>query len=595
LVSGLPERYIVVRKIASGGMSEVYLCRLRGVEGFEKKVAVKVIHPRLTEIAHFRDLFIREARIAASLSHQNLVHVFDFGRRGNSYYLAMEFVDGWNLAQAVAQLRVRSIPVPLPLWKYWMEGMLDGIAYLHSRNIVHRDISPSNVLLSRGGAVKITDFGIARGSRLGQVRTEGWEGKFSYMSPEQARGEEGGESSDLFSAGIIAAEFFLPGRLFDGEGNEEILSRVRDHDADSLPLGLFPSPVSEILRKSLAQERTQRFPDASSFARAIGTAVPETISRADHVAFWDLLFPGGGQGEEDTVVVDVPYSIGDAGIIREKKETHAGKGRRGIRIGVMSALVAVTAGGVLLWQGIGPAERGNSSDRVRESSRAVSASSPHVGTSRDPGAVADPAGAVGTPLPEEAKQGRSLPDLQTEVPVTAKAGRTPANAKVPGNTFPTGQGRESFKRVEALHGKRRLVWIETDPAGVTVGYEDGTALGSTPLHLDTAPLSEKKLFFRKKGYVTRSISADALSQLPSFRILLDRRTGKLEVVQAIPWAKVYEGKRYLGVTPIPFLELPVGEHRLRFVNEPLGVDRVETVTVEPGTNPKLIVPLVGTR
>jgi serine/threonine protein kinase len=285
LVPGLPERYIVVRKIASGGMSEVYLCRLRGEEGFEKKVAVKVIPPRLTEIARFRDLFVREARIAASLSHQNLVQVFDFGRRGNSYFLAMEFVDGWNLAQAVAQLRVRSIPIPLPLWRYWMEGMLDGIAYLHSRNIVHRDISPSNFLLSRGGAVKITDFGIARGSRPGEARKEGWEGKFSYMSPEQARGEDGDDSSDLFSAGIIAAEFFLPGRLFDGEGKEEILSRLRDHDENNLPFGLFPSHISGILKKSLSKDRTDRYPDASSFARAIRTAVPETVSRTDHVAF----------------------------------------------------------------------------------------------------------------------------------------------------------------------------------------------------------------------------------------------------------------------------------------------------------------------
>ena len=158
MIPGLPERYIVVRKIASGGMSEVYLCRLRGVEGFEKKVAVKVIHPRLTEIVRFRDLFVREARIAASLSHQNLVQVFDFGKRGSSYYLAMEFVDGWNMAQTAAQSRLRSIPIPLPLWRYWVEGMLDGIGYLHSRKIVHRDVSPGSVLLSRGGAVKITDY-----------------------------------------------------------------------------------------------------------------------------------------------------------------------------------------------------------------------------------------------------------------------------------------------------------------------------------------------------------------------------------------------------------------------------------------------------
>jgi serine/threonine protein kinase len=144
LFPGLPERYTVIRKIASGGMAEVYLCRLRGEEGFEKNVAVKVVHPRFTENARFRDMFIREARIAATLSHQNLVQVFDFGKRGTSFYLAMEFVDGWNLAQAVAQMRVRSMPVPLPLWRYWVEGMLDGISYLHSRKIIHRDITPSD-------------------------------------------------------------------------------------------------------------------------------------------------------------------------------------------------------------------------------------------------------------------------------------------------------------------------------------------------------------------------------------------------------------------------------------------------------------------
>lgn len=139
------------------------------------------------------------------------------------------------------------------------------------------------------------------------------------------------------------------------------------------------------------------------------------------------------------------------------------------------------------------------------------------------------------------------------------------------------------------------MWIETDPAGVSVGYEDGTSLGSTPFRLDTATLAGGKVYFRKEGYATRSVSAEALGQLPSFRIALERRTGTVEVVQAIPWAKVYEGDRYLGVTPIPSLVLPVGEHRLRFVNEPLGVDREEPVVVAPGANPKLIVPLVGNR
>ena len=558
---GLPEKYAVVRKIASGGMSEVYLCRMRGVEGFEKKVAVKVVHPRLTENARFRDMFIREARIAASLSHQNLVQVFDFGKRENSYYLAMEFVDGWTMAQAVAQMRVRSMPISLPLWRYWVEGMLDGIAYLHSKNVIHRDISPSNVLLSRRGAVKITDFGIARGLRLGEERPEGWEGKFSYMSPEQARGEEASASSDLFSTGVIAAEFFLPGRLFDGEGRDEILARLRDHDAEGLPADRFPSGISRILRRSLSKERGDRYLDAGSFAMEIVQAVPETVSRADLVAFWDLLFSGTGQAEDDTVVLDALPAAGDPAMIREKRETYGFMGSRGVRIGVTSALVAASVGGVMLWMGTGPAEREKSPVVAEETSRAGSVGLPSGESTPEPGPVATPSRLSETQLPPK--------------PLPGDRANSQRDALFPGN-----EGR---------------VWIETDPAGVSVGYEDGTSLGSTPFRLDTATLAGEKVYFRKEGYVTRSVSADALGQLPSIRIALERRTGTVEVVQAIPWAKVYEGDRYLGVTPISSLELPVGEHRLRFVNEPLGVDRVETVIVAPGTNSKLIVPLVGNR
>ncbi len=558
---GLPEKYVVVRKIASGGMSEVYLCRMRGAEGFEKKVAVKVIRPHLTENARFRDMFVREARIAASLSHQNLVQVFDFGKRENEYCLAMEFVDGWTMAQAVAQMRVRSLPIPLPLWRYWVEGMLDGIAYLHARNVIHRDISPSNVLLSRGGAVKITDFGIARGIRFGVDRTEGWEGKFSYMSPEQAGGEESSTSSDLFSAGVIAAEFFLPGRLFDGKGKDEILARLRDHDAENLPAGRFPDGISGILRKSLSREREDRYPDAGSFSMAIARAVPETASRADLVTFWDRLFPEGGREEDDTVVLEARPAPGGARMVREKREPYGIMGLRGVRISVTSALVAASVGGVMLWKGTGPSKREKSSVVAEETSR--------VGTFgvRDGEEVKDP-GAGAPPAPEIA---------------------------IPTRTDPPPGDRRKPIRDAPVAGNEGRVWIETDPAGVSVDHEDGTSLGSTPFRLDTALIARGKVYFRKEGYVTKSVSAGALGQLPRFRIALERRTGTVEVIQAIPWAKVYEGDRYLGITPISSLTLPVGEHRLRFVNEPLRVDRVESVFVAPGTNPKLIVPLVGNR
>jgi len=555
LVPGLPDRYAVVRKIASGGMSEVYLCRLRREEGFEKKVAVKVIHPRLTEITRFREMFVREARIAASLSHQNLVQVFDFGKRGNSYYLVMEFVDGWNMAQAAAQMRLRSIPIPLPLWRYWMEGMLDGIGYLHSRKIIHRDVSPGNVLLSRAGAVKLADFGIARRWHAAEERPEGWEGKISYMSPEQARGEEADASSDLFSAGVVAAEFFLPGRLFDGDGRDEILARLRDHDAERLPFDRFPPAISGILRKSMSQGKGDRYPDAGVFAKAIAGAIPGTVSRTDLFAFWDLLFPGTGQKEEDTVVADVLPWGGDAGLVREKRAIYGFMGRRSVRIGVASALVAASVGGVIWWKGSGPAERRTSSV-----------------------VAASPAGGPG-PSPAARQANAEAPPVSPAVSPPSRSG--PRSGDVDRNGL--------------LPEKRNPVWIETDPAGVSVGIDNGPSLGLTPFHLDAAPLEGKTVIFRKAGYVTSRVSGDALGQLSRFRIALTRQTGKMEVVQAVPWAKVYEGDRYLGVTPISSLELPVGTHRLRFVNEPLGVDRVETVTVVPGANPKLIVPLIGSR
>jgi hypothetical protein len=423
--------------------------------------------------------------------------------------------------------------------------------------------------------VKITDFGIARGSRIAQSRPEGWEGKFSYMSPEQARGEEAGVSSDLFSAAVIGAELFLPGRLFDGGSRDEILSRLRDHDGEKLPAKQFPYGISGILRKGLSREPEDRFADAAGFARAIGAAVPETVSRADLAAFWDLLFPGAGHGEEDTVVIDGPLPGRDADLIREKREPYGRLGGRGFRLGVTSALVAASVGGVLLWKGTVPRERGPSSVVAKEAGKPDPAASfPEIEVPKR-GADPPPEVISALPSPEGGKPGTIPQSREARVPPEPPAAALPGDSDRP--------------------RKAKRVWIETDPGGVSVDSGDGTHLGFTPFRLDTGPLEGREIIFRKEGYATRIVSADALAQLPNFRMALERLMGTLEMVQAIPWAKVYEGDRYLGVTPIPSLALPVGEHRLRFVNEPLGVNRVETVTIGPGTNPKLVVPLIGNR
>ena len=571
---GLPGRYSVLRKIAAGGMAEVYLCRLRGEEGFEKNVAVKVVRPRLSENPRFRDLFVREARIAASLSHQNLIQVFDFGRQGTSFYLAMEFVDGWDLARTLAQMRDRAMPVPLPVWKYWMVGILDGISYLHSRDVIHRDISPGNVLVSRGGAVKITDFGVAWRMRREETGPSERGGKYSYMSPEQAGGEEADRSSDLFSAAVVAAEFFLPGRLFPGDGPEEVLKRLRDHDSEGIPASRFPPQVREVLRTGLAKRKADRFPDADCFARELSDAVPQTVSRPELVAFWDQLFPESLRGEEETSIGEGSASrAAAAGRIREKRAPYGFDRRRGVRIGIAASLATVSAAGILFWKGSAP--------RLPEAGTAVPA--PGMAGSPRPGDAGDP----GPPVqlsPEDGAGSATGPSARPEEPAGPAAVppvRVREKDRSPGNAG-------SSDKVAA-------VWIETDPGGVSVINEKGILLGATPLLLSSTPLGGGKVLFRKEGYRAASVPSSALLQVPRFRMVMERETGTLEVVQAVPWARVYENGRFLGITPIASLELPAGEHRLRFVNEPLGVEREETVVVRPGRNPKLIVPLVRSR
>jgi tRNA A-37 threonylcarbamoyl transferase component Bud32 len=555
-----PERlgkYTVIRPIASGGMADVYRCRLEGAEGFRKTVAVKVVRSPLADDSRFRELFVREARIAAACSHPNLIQVFDFGQEGDSYYLAMEYIEGWNLAQTMAQMRLRGPAVPLGVWRYWMEGILSGLGYLHSRGIVHRDVSPGNVLLSRDGLVKITDFGIARSVRWDAGPARGREGKFAYMSPEQARGEEATFSSDLFAAAAIAAEFFLPRRLFDGGSPEETLAKVRDFDPRSFGREPIPEAVRGMLEKALAGRRKDRFAGAEEFLRALTRVVPRAAERSDLAAFWDLLFPAGGPDEEETIVDDAHPEARGTGVIRERRGSYEAVGGRGTKIAVASILMAAGLGGVLVWTKIG-----------RE----------------DPQTVQEPAKA-------------SSPD--GPVPLAGDGRPQASSLAVPVPTVPAADagmeaGKPAAGAVIDVPSPGKEAVLETQPPGVIVQVEDGTVLGKTPLTLDARPWKGKRLVLRKDGYETRTVPADALVQLGRFRTELERQMGTIEVVQAIPWAQVFDGdRRLLGVTPLKDLSLPVGEHRLRFVNEPLGVDRVETVMVRPGINPKLIVPLVG--
>jgi hypothetical protein len=512
-------------------MAEVYLCRLSGEEGFRKRVALKVVHPRHADDARFRELFSREACLAASLSHPNLIQVFDFGREGDAHFLAMEFVEGWNLAQAAEQARQLRLPISPGVWRHWVDGIWSGLAYLHEKGVVHRDVSPGNVLVARNGAVKITDFGISRAAGEERENEGAPAGKSGYLAPERIRGEGATPSSDLFAAGVISVELLLGRRLFEGGGPEAILDRILRFDARSLPMPGVSAGLAEVLRKSVAALPADRYRHAAEFLVELARFADPPASAPVMADFWDALFPVPREEETAPDPSAAPESF--PAMVKEPEERYGGR-RRTVQAGAAAAFAAVLVGGVLLW-----------------------------------------------------KEARQRPATDT-APATTAPSVPPASSAPP----PAVQRTPATSATPAMPAAGP-VRIESDPPGASVLLESGASIGKTPLQIDAASLAGRKVVLSKDGYERHTVPSDALAAGPAFRVELQPLIGTVEAIQAIPWAKVYLGNRLLGETPLTAVRLPAGEQRLRFVNEPLGVDQVKVVVVRPGDNPKIIVPLTG--
>jgi serine/threonine protein kinase len=258
------ERYDVLDRIAVGGMAEVFLAKAYGAHGFEKTLAIKRILPELASDPEFAARFIAEAKVAVRLSHANVVQVFDFGRIGESLFIAMEYVDGLDLAALLKKYKDDGRHVPLPAALHIAIEIIRGLDFAHQHNVVHRDVSPSNILISRAGEVKLGDFGIAvaasphranRGTGPRKVM-----GKWRYMSPEQARGDTLDTRSDLFSAASVMFELFTGQKLFPGDEAEDIIKNIENMPipkTSSIRPGL-PSRLDEILAGPLARKPIDR-------------------------------------------------------------------------------------------------------------------------------------------------------------------------------------------------------------------------------------------------------------------------------------------------------------------------------------------------
>ncbi len=275
-------KYLLIDKIGTGGMAELFLAKQTGLKGFEKVMAIKRILPHLTEDQEFVSMFINEAKLAALLSHQNIVQIYDLGSVALIYYIAMEYVMGKDLRTVLSKIRSDNHPLPISHALQIISKVLSGLDYAHRQkdlsgrelNLVHRDVSPQNILVSYEGEVKLVDFGIAKAaSQGGETRTGMLKGKLAYMSPEQAWGKQIDHRSDIFAAGIVLYEMLSGVRLFKGENELSTLEKVREAKVEP-PTSLNPEISKEleaIILKALAKDPNDRYQTASEMEAAIET------------------------------------------------------------------------------------------------------------------------------------------------------------------------------------------------------------------------------------------------------------------------------------------------------------------------------------
>jgi len=275
-------RYHLLEKLESGGMAEVFLGEATSVQGFKKRVAIKRVLPHLASHTNFIGMFLDEARLGARLTHANIVSVFDIGKSDNSFFIVMEFVDGTNLKKIMETLRVKGEPFPLKDVIYIAMEACRGLSYAHELvdddghpvDLVHRDVSPPNILISKRGEVKVTDFGLAK-ARTQLERTDPGvvKGKFSYLSPEVATGQAVDARADIFALGVCLWEMLAGRRLFLGDTDYETVQAVSNADVPSL-VGVHPEvdPLFEaLLLKALARDPDDRFPTAREFGDSLAS------------------------------------------------------------------------------------------------------------------------------------------------------------------------------------------------------------------------------------------------------------------------------------------------------------------------------------
>ncbi|MFL5347524.1 MAG: serine/threonine protein kinase [Hyalangium sp.] len=274
-------KYQLIRQLATGGMAEVFLAKAAGPMGFEKHLVLKRVLPHLALDPSFVQMFLGEAKLAAQLNHPNIVQIFDFGESAGAYYLAMEFIDGPSLRKLLDDSLKLGGPLPPAIAARLISAACEGLAFAHDfkdpatgrpLDIVHRDISPDNILVSRQGAVKVVDFGIAKAAdQQHRTQTGIIKGKLAYMPPEQIRNDQMDRQADVYALGVVFYELLTGQRPFNADTDVSLMHTILfDPPKPAARLRPeLPEPVLHILERATAKDRHQRYPDCLAFQAAL--------------------------------------------------------------------------------------------------------------------------------------------------------------------------------------------------------------------------------------------------------------------------------------------------------------------------------------
>ncbi len=577
-------RYQLLARLASGGMAEIYLARQTGIGGFEKLVVVKRILPHLAKEKTFVEMFLDEAVIAAQLNHPNIVQIYDLGQADENYYIAMEYLEGESLGHLASEGTRLAKPLPPGLAAGIVAQICDGLAYAHTfedeqgraLGIVHRDISPHNVIVLISGMVKVVDFGIAKAAtKAHQTKVGTLKGKLAYMSPEQCMGSKVDARSDIFSLGVVLWELLTRKRLFKRDVEPAMIRAIMDEPIpkvntirDDVPAGL-----AEIADRALNKKPEDRFQSSAEMAIALrdflkaeaGEAGASQIADYMHQVLGDkartkkhvldeirkkgvdgvslgVLKPKSGSLPSRSLA-NMPAPADDLAdaATRIKSDTDDVKPRAWWKT-VLPFFILGIAAAVLVWWLAGPA-----GDPIKPTAPIV----------KDAGTVA------------------VQPPQDTSAALAADAGSV-------------SETREPV-----------LLSVRSTPQGCAIELDGQRLSGSTPLNdHPIEPVTQHSVAVLCKGYPkkTKTISGQpgekpslAFSLKPQPKhsgpaktpVVAKVKPGKL-TLDTKPWTNVYLGKRKLGMTPLLGIELPAGRHKLTIVNQARGIRETIEVIVKAG-------------